>query len=188
MFHIKEIRAVDIIVLPNTSLESIAIRGVLESLSIQTRVHYIGNAAHLISLLQSSDYLHNIVVISCHGNKAGLFLPELAKEIEIKMPYTKQLSANNFIEFLQLNKQIVINTGCCLGSKEFANSFLLNGASAYIGLTNYAEGSSCLLFIINFLYLYLVKNYSINIAYEKTLFLEEETKIFKLWQKSNVIS
>ncbi|HJD66427.1 MAG TPA: hypothetical protein LFV91_05240 [Rickettsia endosymbiont of Bembidion nr. Transversale] len=104
------------------------------------------------------------------------------------MPYNQQLTANNFMEFLKLDRQIIINTGCCLGSKEFADSFLLNGASFYIGFLDYTESNDCLLFTINFLYFYLVKNYSITDAYEKSLFLQEETKIFKLWQKSNIIS
>ncbi|WP_213158402.1 hypothetical protein [Parachlamydia sp. AcF125] len=180
--NIKQVRAADIIVISD-KIEAFALRGVLEAFGVQVRMHYIGNVNHLISLLQGSNYLHKMVVISCHGNKEEILIPELAPELELDMLYRKGLTPRDLQEILSLDDQIVIITGCCLGSQAFAEKFLSKGAKAYIGAKNYIDGDAFLLFTVTFLYFYLTKSLTIKAAFKKAKCLGENAKMIKLWQR-----
>lgn len=179
-----QVRSVDIIDLI-TGPESYTTRGILEVFGLQTRTHNIGNVSHLIALLENSAYLHAIVVFCCHGDQDGCFIPELAPALEIDMPYYKKLTAKDFATILHLKDQVVINTGCCLGREEFAQSFLSRGAKAYIGTTDYIEGNAILPFITLFFYLYICKNMSLEKAFGMAQDIDMETNMFKLWQNKN---
>ncbi len=178
----EQVKTVDIIEV-TTGLEAHAIRGVLEVLGLQTRIHYIGNVKHLISLLQNPTYLYKTVILCCHGDQAGLCIPELAPELEASMPHQKRLSSNDLLAMLNLNDQTIINTGCCLGSEEFANSFLAKGAKAYLGITDYIAGEAIIPFMINLFYFQFCKSLPINQAFEKAQNIDTDMKMFKLWSR-----
>ncbi len=184
---VNQVLTVDIIVLSN-DIESHAFRAILESFNIQTRMHYIGNVKHLIALFQTPNYLYKNIIICCHGDKDGMFIPELSPELEEIMPYHKKLTPSNLSSFLNLHDQVVVNTGCCLGSENFAKSFLQRGAAAYIGASDYIEGNDTILFIVNFFYFYFVKSMSIKEAFHKAISIEEGSKMMKLWQGDGNIS
>lgn len=171
----------DIIVIHDAK-EASAIRSILEYFTIQIRMHYIGNVQHLISLFKAQDYLSKTIIISCHGDKEGLLIPELSKEIEEKMPFHKTLSAPNLLEMLNFNDSLVINTGCCLGKEEFAKSFIAKGVRTYIGATDYIEATTMLMFVINFAYFHFVLSLPPQAAFNKALsnLPPEESKI-ALW-------
>ncbi len=178
---VKQITPVDILVMAD-STESYAIRSILESFGIQTRTHYIGNVRHLISLLKEQDYLYETIIICCHGDKEGLLIPELSTDLEETMPFRKRLNALNLLEILSLNNRLVINTGCCLGNKEFAQSFLASGTRAYIGALDYIEASAMLMFVVNFAYFYFVMKLSIKDAFDKARFHLEDKMDVILWE------
>lgn len=182
---ITQVKAVDIIVL-DTGCEAPAIREALEGFNIQTRMHYIGNVKHLISLLRSHDYLHKTIIISCHGEQGRMVLPELAQELERSMPYKRRLTSSDLLEFLNLKGHTVINTGCGLGHDEFAASFLAKGSKNYIGATDYIEGSAGLMFVIAFCYFYFSEGTTIDVAFDKAYNLDNETKLFKLWKEEGL--
>jgi hypothetical protein len=182
---ITQVKAVDIIVI-DTGCGASAIRGALEGFNIQTRMHYIGNAKHLVSLLGSRDYLHKTIILSCHGDQGHMVLPELAQELERTMPYKKRLTSSDLLEFLNLKGHTVINTGCGLGHSEFAASFLAKGSENYIGATDYIEGNAALMFVIAFCYFYFSEGITIDAAFNKAYSLDNETKLFKLWKKDNL--
>ena len=165
---LDQINCVDIIVI-NDAMGSFALRSILESFNIQSRMHYIGNVKHLISLFKAKDYLHKTIIISCHGGTEGLLIPELSEELEEKMPFHKALSASSLYEILNLNNSLVINTGCCLGKEEFAQSFIAKGANTYIGATDYIEATAMLMFVINFAYFHFVLSLSPTEAFNKAL-------------------
>lgn len=175
---------IDLIVLGN-SLEAIAMRGMLESFGFEVRSHFIGNAKKLVSLLNTKENLYEILILSCHGNERGMLLPELAEELEKTMPYHKTLTATDCSEFLKLQNQVVINTGCCLGNEKFANSFIQQGAKAYIGPETYVEGNAALFFAISFLYFHLCNHLSLQEAFTKAKALDSETSLFSLHQRKN---
>lgn len=174
---------VDIIVLYE-ALEALAMRSVLESFGVEVRCHFIGNVKKLVSLLSGAEPLYEIIIISCHGDEQGMILPELYVELEKEMPYHKVLTASDLAQFLKLQNQIIINTGCCLGNKNFAETFIQKGASAYIGLETYVEGNAALFFVISFLYFRLCNNLSVEDAFAKVS-SHDETHLIKLYQKKN---
>src|SRR5262249_55631932 len=110
------IRKADLIVLDDT-LEAITLRGVLESFNIEVRCHFVGHVKQLVSLLDGSTPLAPLVILCCHGDEDGMVLPELALQLEKDMPYHTRLTAADCAEFLDLKENLVINTGCCLGTK-----------------------------------------------------------------------
>jgi hypothetical protein len=173
---------VDLIVL-NEALEALSIRSVLEAFGVEVRCHFIGNVKKLVSLFSGAEPLHEIVIISCHGDEQGMILPELHEELEKEMPYHKVLTTSDFAQFLNLQNQIVINTGCCLGSENFAEPFIQKGAFAYIGLETYVEGNAVLFFVISFLYFRLCNNLSVEDAFAKAKSLDDETRLIKLYQR-----
>lgn len=172
---------VDLIVIGD-ALEAVAIRGVLESFGIEVRCHFIGNVKKFISFLNGEETLEKIVIIACHGDENGMILPELGAEIEKEMPYHKILTATNCVDFLKLHNQIVLNTGCCLGNEKFANSFIQEGATAYIGSEDYIEGNAAAFFAVSFLYFYICKSLPLHEAFIKAKSLDDETDLFKLYQ------
>jgi hypothetical protein len=184
IIDITQVKAIDIIVI-SEGLEANALRAALEAFGIQVRMHYIGNVKHLISLLQNPDYLHRIIIISCHGDEESLLIPELSPELEVEMPYQRKLTPHDLSNILNLNNQVVINTGCCLGTKEFADSFLSKGASAYIGSEDYIEGGAIILFVITFLYFYVSKSLPIDKSFNQAQYIDDEMKFLKLWKKND---
>lgn len=170
---------VDLIVI-GEPLEAVALRSVLESFGVEVRCHFIGHVKRLVSFLNAEEFLYKVVILSCHGDERGIILPELAAELDKTMPYQGVLSASNCREFVRLKHQVVINTGCCLGKDDFADSFIKNGASAYIGFEDYPEGNAVVFFIISFLYFYLYKRLPLNEAFAKARSIDKETSMAKL--------
>ena len=100
---------------------------------------------------------HEIIIISGHGDERGLLLPELSEEVKNKYPYNNVITAEDFAQFVQLNKNIVINASCMGSIKSFADVFLSRGASCYIAPNNYPEGGATLMYLLNFIYEYYPK-------------------------------
>ena len=66
---------IDLVVLGH-ALEAIAIRSMLESFAFEVRSHFVGNAKKLVSLLNGEENLHEILILSCHGDEEGMILPK----------------------------------------------------------------------------------------------------------------
>jgi hypothetical protein len=175
---------IDLVILGD-ALEAIAIRGILESFGLEVRSHFVGNVKNLLPLLDGTENLHEILILSCHGDERGMILPELSEELEKVMPYHEILTSKDCTEFLKLQNQIVINTGCCLGNEKFANSFIQQGTKAYIGPETYVEGNTATFFVISLLYFHFCKNLSLQEAFIKTKSLDRETNLFALHQRKN---
>lgn len=179
MFHYLDQSAIDIVVI-NDSQEGMTIRSILESFGCIVRVHFVGNIQHFLSLFKDPNFLHPFLILSCHGNAEGLLLPELSPEIESQMPIHHVLTPKDVQTNLQFNQQIILNTGCCLGSKDFAETFIRQGAKAYIGVKNYIEGSAVISFITFFFYLHFVKKLPIEEAFHPAKNIDLETQQFQL--------
>lgn len=180
---IHQIQAVDILIL-DTGLEANSLRSTLEAFGIQVRMHYLGNVKHLISLLSNKNFLHPVIVLSCHGENGNILIPGLAPEIEIDMPYHGMLTAGDLDHFVSLQGQVVISTGCCLGHLAMAQSFLKNGAASYVGASDYIEGNAALLSTITLLYFYLCKGMPLIDAFNKIKQIDEHTNTFEIWQNA----
>ena len=184
--NLKDVLAADIIVI-GESFEAGAIRALLESFSIQIRMHYIGNIKHLIALFEDKNYFHKIVIICCHGDHDGLLIPKLAPKLEKTMPFHERLTDANLDKIINLNGQLVINTGCYLGKENFAQIFLNKGAGYYIGSNNYIEASAIIVFITVFMYFYLTVQLPIDEAFSKAYNIDSETLMMQFMHPNKLL-
>jgi hypothetical protein len=170
----------DIIVIDDAT-EALAVRASIEYWQAVTRTFFIGKSQDLVDILDGKEKLSPNILLMCHGTDEGILLPDLGEEIAKQQPYDKFLTAKNLAEFLNLDGQTIINTGCKTGTKEFADVFLGSGASNYIAPKDYPEGNASLFYVLNFYYHLFAKNLSIDNAHKKAKLVDSDTEMFKLF-------
>jgi hypothetical protein len=173
--------SVDIICIEN-DLECSAVRSALEWWGIQVNMFYIGQAQHIVDLLNGKEKRAKHILIGAHGDQEGICLPELGGDIAKKQPYDKKLSANNLKEFLKLDGSIVLSNGCATGTQEIADAFLSSGAKYYIAAKDYPFGDASLFYVLSFYYHLFVNNLTAEQSHEKAKNQDEKTKVFELFQ------
>ena len=163
---------------------ALALRSVLEYWGCNVVIHFVATAGQLVDLLNGETALSGPIILMCHGVEQGLALPELAPQIAARQPYQNVVTATDLREFLALSNRLVLSTGCFTGRPEFADAFLHAGCHAYIGPTDYPEGTSALFYPVHFFYEFHVRNAPLEIAHQKASAHDDETRMFKLYQKS----
>ena len=141
----------DIIVIED-AMEALAVRASLEWWGTVTRTFFIGKSQDLVDILGGKEKLSPNILIMCHGVSDGIILPELGEEIAKQQPYDKILTPSNLNDFVKLNGQTIVSTGCKTGTKEFADAFLSAGAKCYIAPKDYPEGDASLFYVQSFFY------------------------------------
>jgi hypothetical protein len=160
------------------------LREVLESYFVRVDYYTIGEAKDVVELFGGKRQLSKYVVLECHGDGRGMLIPELDAALEAKQPYHKAISAANFKEFLRLRpRTLVVNTGCSLGTAEFAKAFLQGGCQAYIGATDDPDASAARFFVYHFFYELLCNRRSIKAAHQRAASHDKETRLFKLYER-----
>jgi hypothetical protein len=132
-------------------LEAQAIRAAAEAWGYRVSVTWVGNSGQIVDVLAHRP-LHDVLVISGHGDERGLLLPTLAKSVRQHYPYDEVIRPEDFAQFLSLGNNGVIVTSCCAGQAALADVFLAHGARWYIGAEGYPEGRVALMFALAFLY------------------------------------
>lgn len=161
-----------------------ALRHVLESFGARVIKHNIGRANDLIDLLSGNFYIpSDYVILEFHGEDGEIIMPALGEDI-----YTKDEPRGNFgpkeIEkYYKIGNAFIINQGCSLGYKELADSFIYNGARAYIGARDDIEGSSSVFFTIRFFYELIQNRRSEKEAFLLAQNTDSETQLFEWFQK-----
>jgi hypothetical protein len=142
---------VDIIAI-DSPFAMLAMRSVLEYWGIQVRLFVIGNTKQMVELLSDPVSRSPWIILECHGIAHGIALPEFAPEVEAQQPYHQALTSRDLQAFLHLPPATVINTGCSLGTPEFAHAFLQGCALAYIGAQHDPDGHAALLYVLRLFY------------------------------------
>lgn len=106
-------------------------------------------------------------------------MPEISKEIYETAEPRKRFDANHISEFAKLNGQNVIVTGCTLGHKKMADSFLKSGARTFIGAREYPDGNSAFMFATSLFY-YLMQGEKYPDAFLRAKNTDDETSNFEL--------
>jgi len=176
----KPILKVDIVCVEG---DAHAVRSALEDWGAQVTVHWIGMAQDLVRVLGGEEPLSKHIILECHGHDGGMALPDLDESIEREQPYHRVLTARDLGEFLKLPDCVVLNTGCALGTAEFAEAFLDAGCGAYIGVSDYAEASAALFYVLHFFYDLLRRKASVREAHEAARAHDEETGMFVLYDR-----
>jgi hypothetical protein len=174
--------AVDIVCIAS-DIEAFALRSALEWWQAQVTLHLPGMANDVVRILGGQERLSEYVVLTCHGNERGFILPELVEELESEQPYHGELTPSNLGEFLSLPGKVVVNTGCALGTAEFAKPFLRAGVRAYIGAVDYPDGDSVLFYTLHLFYGLLHHGASLEEAHAKARSHDQDTGLFYLYQQ-----
>lgn len=177
-------RATVDIVSIDDSLEAPALRSALERWDVRVTLHPIGQAKHLVSVLDGSQHLSPIVFLICHGDDRGIILPELMAELEAEQPYHPVVTAADIREFVWLPDGVLINTGCATGTPEFAGACLDAGSHVYIGPTGYPDGAASLFYVFQLCYEWIYKGRQLSEAHARANAPDDQTGLFKLFEKS----
>lgn len=178
----KTNRVVALAVGPDCGLEAQAIRSCLEAFEIQVHIYWIGRPSDLVRVLSKEDA--DYIILSFHGQEGKFVMPVLGE-----MVYEPDEPRENFgpIEIREhgsLRNQLVIGTGCTLGTAELAQAFLDKGARSYVAPMGYIDGNAALYFIIRFFYEILSNDRSEKEAFELAASTDKETHYFKWMDRS----
>lgn len=167
----------------NDFSETIALRSALEYWGYKVDLDLIGNVNQLVELLSGQKPLSSIVVLMCHGNKTGLCLPELAPSVLQGMQFKENLKPDDIQSFCKADVDLIVNSGCMLGTQAYAEAFLAEGCQHYIGADDYPEGNDSLMFLLSFFYHLASNDIDIQTAYQKSLYVNDVLSMFKLYTK-----
>ncbi len=123
----------------SSTLETVALRGVLEYFGYVPEVHWAGSTEQFKQLLLGNTKLAETVVLACHGCEKGFYGNENAliplEQIRINLP-----------------AKTLLSLGCVTGTELFAKAFISGGIEYYIAPPSYPEGSSALILATIFLW------------------------------------
>ena len=76
----------------------------------------------------------------------------------------------------------IVNSGCTLGERKLAESFLRSGAKSYIGSIDYVDGSAALMFAIRLFYGLINHEKTLEGAFQEAKLIDEETHTFQFYK------
>ncbi len=165
----------------DSPLAALAMRSVLEYWGIQVHTFFIGKTEQIVDLLSDPIPRSPWIILECHGIPQGIALPDLAPDLEARQPYHGAITPSDLQAFVHLPSATVINTGCSLGTSEFARVFLGGGAHAYIGAQQDPEGSAALLYVLRLFYGLHCHHLPLEVAHEQARQQVPETMMFELF-------
>ena len=163
-----------------TGNEPQAIRAAAEWWGVFVTMTYVGNSGQIVDYF-SGQPDHDLIIIAGHGDERGLLLPELAKEIANRYPYNEVIRPEDFGQFLQLNGNAVISLACLGGMRQLADVFLAHGSRRYIGPVGYPDGSSALMYSLEFLYNHVHHGRDVEEAHRLASSHNDDRQQFKLY-------
>ena len=180
----SEKNIVTIIVGDDCVLEAIAIRGCLEYLGFTVIFRLIGRPNDLVKILRNDELtgISSYLIFCFHGQAGKFLMPKLSEDIYQMTEQKGNFSYKQIAKLADLNGQHIIVTGCTLGQKKLAESFLECNAKTYVGANGYPDGNSVLIFV-NTLFYFLSQGESYSKAFAKANNIDEETKMFEKYDK-----
>lgn len=176
-------KIISIILGPDDDMEAFAIRSFLEYLDFVVILRPIGRPNDLLEILQGDKITReaDFLVFCFHGKSGKFIMPKLSPEIYQYAEPNVDFSHRHINQFGKLNNQCVISTGCTLGHRKLADSFLGAGAKSYIGAKDYPEGHSVLIFVTTFFY-WIARGYNCREAFTNAVSIDSETMQFELFE------
>ena len=110
-------------------------------------------------------------------------MPELNDDLKARQPFAGSMKPEHVRQFLKLDGQKVLNTGCSTGNSGMASAFLDAGCQWYIGPVDDQDGTASFVFVVNFLYHHLCRNLGVEEALLVTRREDDESKFFKLYRE-----
>ena len=130
--------------LPDTGLEAVALRSVLEAAGRTVGLHFIATPDHFRQLIAAQP-VPDLLAICGHGADGGLHFGALAEEAGGHELANGFLMPERFAGQVALPGCIVLCTACDSASAALAQAFLQGGARAYIAPEGEPDGGDMLL-------------------------------------------
>jgi hypothetical protein len=179
--------------------EARALRGLLESFRLDVDLHRLTQRWQAEEFFSKRAAAYDFLILQCHGCEK----PCLQIKIEVIEPKKSnpelgdmavyQLTPENIPDKLKGFKGVFVSGACESGRPEMGTAFLKAGCKAYLGPSDYSDGSSGTMFIASFFYFLQyewrlpdAQRWSISEAYEAARNLDPRakfgTKIWKLYE------
>ncbi|RMG27265.1 MAG: delta-aminolevulinic acid dehydratase [Bacteroidetes bacterium] len=171
---------------PHTGNEHEALRHTLEYMGINCVLAFIGRPLDIQHILAGKHPLFALadhLLLCVHGENGHIVLPELAPSRYKQDEIRGMLSPPALRQFAYLPRKWIINTGCGLGTAEWAQAFLQAGARLYIGASEEVEGNSSLMFVCRFYYELIQNRCSPEEAFERGSQMDTETRLFRYFTR-----
>ena len=153
-----------------STLESVALRGMLEYFGYTPFVHWIGSVEQFKDVLAGKMDLPEMIVLSCHGTEQGFYGTDNVviplEDIAVRLPGKN-----------------VLSLGCVTGLEPFAKKFISGGANRYIAPSCYPEGNSSLMFATMFFWKFQLTKDAEQSWKEASSILTDTEDAFHLYRK-----
>ncbi|PKJ57069.1 delta-aminolevulinic acid dehydratase [Bacillus sp. SN10] len=168
----------------NSDLEAQSIRASLEYFGAKVITYWIGRPKEFIVILSGKGLYNDInyVVFCFHGDEGKFVMEELGEEIYEQDEQRGYFGAAEIYKYAKLHNIHIVNSGCTLGEKKLAESFLRNGAKSYIGSIDYVDGNAALMFTIRLFYGVINHKKTLEEAFQEARLIDEETHTFQFYK------
>lgn len=173
---------ISIIALPNSDLEAIAVRAILESLGCVVTIHWIGTPGDFLKVLGQGENAPRFLLIAGHGDEEkGYYLGEYADFIDTSMLRDHYMPADVIAPIINLPGCTVVSSACAGGVEPMGRAFVNTGQiDAYIGCRVYPNGDDMLIYLANFFHGILRKKLSDHDAWQRAMIVTDQQEIYEM--------
>ena len=163
-----------------TGLESFAIRSVLECFGYIVTMYNIGRPQDYFDVFGGKqNFNYEYLIIGCHGENGRIIVPILGENVYYKNECRNNIGYEELQGLVNITDKTVICTGCTTGAGELYKEFNRNN-NTFVAPTDYIEGSSSLLFIVNLFY-HLSGGVSFKDSFAIASTIDSETKLYNFY-------
>ena len=162
-----------------TGLESFAIRSVLECFGYIVTMYNIGRPQDYFDVFGGKqNFNYDYLIIGCHGDNGRIIVPILGENVYYQNECRNNIGYEELQGLVNITKTVIC-TGCTTGAGELYKEFNRNN-NTFVAPTDYIEGSSSLLFIVNLFY-HLSGGVSFKDSFAIASTIDSETKLYNFY-------
>lgn len=166
----------------NTDLSNFSVRFVLESFGYIVTTYYMGRPQDYFDIFgEKEKFDYDYLIIGCHGEGGRIIPPVLGDDIYYPDECRGNIGFEELHNKVKINNKTIICTGCTTGSGDLYRAFTSNG-NTFIAPTDYIEGKSDLMFVINLFY-HLSNNKTLADSFALATETDKETGLYRLYSK-----
>ncbi|PGK36456.1 delta-aminolevulinic acid dehydratase [Bacillus anthracis] len=168
----------------NSDLEAQSIRASLEYFGARVVTYWIGRPKDFVEVLSGKNLYNDIhyIIFCFHGEEGKFVMEELGEDIYEQDEPRGYFGAAEINKYAKLHNTHIVNSGCTLGERKLAESFLRSGAKSYIGSINYVDGNAALMFTIRLFYGLINHEKTLECAFQEAKLIDEETHTFQFYK------
>jgi hypothetical protein len=173
---------INIVALPDSDIEAVGMRALLEMLGCVVVVHWIGTPKDFLRVLGQGDAAPRYLLIAGHGDhELGYYFGEYAEFIDTTTLREQHMPAEVIAPVVNLPGCTVVSSACGAGVEAMGRAFTRNGRiNAYIGCRDYPHGNDMPVFLVNFFFNVLRKKLSDHEAWQKAMLATDQPTIYQM--------